>query len=148
MKIKPTKFELRLNFFLPAFLLCILSMGPLMLTAQESPNATHVDDNSPITLERMPQYPGGLEELFYFLQKNVRYPSKAKKNGIQGKVVVQFIVEIDGSISNTEIVESIGGGCDEAALAAFKKMPKWNPGLKKGGEPVRVQHKLPIAFYL
>ena len=119
-----------------------------MLTAQESPNAIQVDDNSPITLERMPQYPGGVDELLNFLKKNVRYPSKAKKNGIQGKVVVQFIVERDGSISNTEIVEPIGGGCDEAALAAFKKMPKWNPGLKKGGEPVRVQHKLPIGFYL
>ncbi|HOY20520.1 MAG TPA: energy transducer TonB [Haliscomenobacter sp.] len=148
MKIKPTKLELRLSFSLPAFLFFLLSMGSPMLTAQESQNTIQDDDSYPITIERMPEYPGGVEELIKFLSKNVRYPAKAKNNYIQGIVVLQFIVERDGSISNTEVVEHVGGGCDEAALAVFKKMPKWSPGLKEGGVPVRVQYKLPIQFKL
>ncbi|AEE51096.1 energy transducer TonB [Haliscomenobacter hydrossis] len=147
MKIKPTKLEFRLNFSLPAFLFCILSMGSPMLTAQESQDTIPEGDRYSV-VERMPQYPGGVEELLSFLKKNVYYPPKAKKKGIQGMVVLQFTVERDGSISNTKIVERIGGGCDEVALAAIKKMPKWSPGLKEGGVPVRVQYRLPIGFHL
>lgn len=94
-----------------------------------------------------PQFPGGTEALMKYLSKNIRYPEQAKKENIQGKVYVKFVVEKDGSITDAKVLRSIGGGCDEEALRVVKAMPKWEPG-KMQGTPVRVQFNLPIVFKL
>jgi TonB family protein len=98
-------------------------------------------------VEKMPSYPGGDDARIAFLVKNIKYPEQAKKNGIQGKVFVSFIVEADGSITDVKVLRGIGGGCDEEATRVIKMMPKWNPGTDKG-KPVRVQFNLPIKFAL
>lgn len=100
-----------------------------------------------MTVEKMPVYPDGQAAMIDYLIKNIKYPEEAKKKGIQGKVLVSFVVEKDGSISEVKVVSGIGSGCDEEAVRVVKGMPKWVPGEQKG-KPVRVQFKLPIMFAL
>ncbi len=92
-----------------------------------------------------PRYPGGDEARLNFLRKNVRYPEIALKSKIQGVVIVVFIIETDGSISNVRIEKGIGGGCDEEALRVAQLMPRWDPG-KRQAKPVRVMVRMPIIF--
>ena len=98
-------------------------------------------------VEEQPTYPGGTEEMYRFLQENIKYPEEAKELGIQGRVFVTFVVEEDGSISNVKVLRGIGGGCDAEAIRVVKSMPKWIPG-KQRGVPVRVQFNLPVKFTL
>jgi periplasmic protein TonB len=98
-------------------------------------------------VEEQPNYPGGDEARIKWLQENIKYPEEAKELGIQGKVFVTFVVEVDGSISDVRVLRGIGGGCDEEAIRVVKSMPKWIPG-KQRGVPVRVQFNLPIKFTL
>jgi protein TonB len=98
-------------------------------------------------VEEQPGYPGGEEARIGFLQQNIKYPEEAKELGIQGKVFVTFVVEVDGAISDVRVLRGIGGGCDEEAIRVVKSMPKWVPG-KQRGVPVRVQFNLPIKFTL
>jgi len=98
-------------------------------------------------VEEQPGFPGGENARIKFLQGNIRYPEQAKDLGIQGRVFITFVVEVDGSISEVRVVRGIGGGCDEEAIRVIKLMPKWNPGKAKG-IPVRVQFNLPIKFTL
>lgn len=95
----------------------------------------------------MPKYPGGLAECMKFLSKNIRYPKKARENGTQGRVVVQFYVETDGSIDDIKIVNSVSWELNDEAKRVIKKMPKWKPGTI-GGEPARIQFTLPVMFRL
>jgi len=98
-------------------------------------------------VEQMPQFGSGDKELLEYLSKNIKYPAIARENGIQGTVVVQFVVDKDGSIQSPQVVRSIGGGCDEEALRVVKGMPKWQPGKQQGRE-VKVKFTLPIRFRL
>ena len=98
-------------------------------------------------VEDEPQFPGGMEALMKYLSENIKYPEQAKKENIQGRVYVTFVVEKDGSITDAKVLRSIGGGCDEEALRVVNAMPKWEPG-KLQGTPVRVQFNLPIVFKL
>lgn len=98
-------------------------------------------------VEKMPEYPGGMDELIKFLAQNVRYPEMAKKENIEGMVVVQFIIGKDGTIKDPHVVHGIGGGANEEALRVVNMMPKWKPGLQKG-QAVNVQFNLPIRFML
>ena len=98
-------------------------------------------------VEYMPEYPGGVTELMNYLSKNTRYPAATKRDGIQGRVVVSFIVEPDGSVSNVKLVRSVDANLDREALRVVSEMPKWTPG-KQGGNTVRVRYSLPITFRL
>lgn len=98
-------------------------------------------------VEKMPEYPGGSTELLKFLAQNIRYPEMAKKENIQGMVVVQFIIGKDGAIIDPHVVQGIGGGANEEALRVVSMMPKWKPGSQKG-QAVNVQFNLPIRFML
>jgi hypothetical protein len=98
-------------------------------------------------VENMPEFPGGQNELMKFLAQNIVYPTAAKKDNIEGMVVVQFIVGKDGSILNPQIVRSIGGGISEEAMRVISIMPNWKPGLQRG-QNVNVQFNLPIRFKL
>ncbi|GJM59633.1 TonB family protein [Persicobacter diffluens] len=97
--------------------------------------------------EKQPAFPGGISAFYKYVSKNMNYPSQAKRQGISGKVFVQFVVDRDGSISNVEIMKGIGAGCDEEAKRVLANSPKWNPG-KQRGRAVRVRMVLPITFKL
>lgn len=98
-------------------------------------------------VETMPLFPGGMEGLSAYLATNINYPEAAKENDVSGKVIVSFIVEKDGSVSNTNVVRGIGSGCDEESVRVVSEMPKWAPGMQRG-ERVRVSFNLPINFQL
>ena len=107
------------------------------------------DDSEVYTgvVDVMPEYPGGMNAMFDFIQKNVKYPESAKKKGIEGKVYVQFVVEKDGSISDINILRGVSKDIDAEAVRVVKAMPKWKPGIQKG-KPVRVQYTMPFSFKL
>ena len=94
-----------------------------------------------------PGFPSGEEAFYKYLSENITYPQQAKDAGIQGRVVVGFVVMDDGSIVNVEVVRGIGGGCDEEAVRVVKAMPKWKPAIYNG-KPVNVHYSLPITFKL
>lgn len=98
-------------------------------------------------VEEMPAFPGGNSALMSYLSKQVKYPVVAQQNGIQGKVLVNFIVEIDGSVSNAKIAKAVDPVLDTEALRVVNSLPKWKPG-KQGGKVVRVQYTVPINFVL
>ena len=97
--------------------------------------------------EQMPEYPGGMKELFKFLQDNVKYPESAMKKNVQGRVIVQFVVEKDGTPTEFNVVRSVDPDLDAEALRVMKTMSKWKPGLQRG-EVVRVKYTVPVSFKL
>ena len=106
------------------------------------------NSNEPLVVSEVePAYPGGSSALGNFVRSNYRYPRSAQDANIEGSVYVQFVVNVDGTISNARIIKGIGGGCDEEALRLVNMMPKWIPG-KQNGYPVSVYHTVPITFKL
>ena len=98
-------------------------------------------------VEKMPEYPGGIEALMKFLSMNVRYPEAASKAGVQGRVLVSFIIEQDGSISHVGVIQKVNDALDAEAVRVVKAMSKWTPGMQDG-KTVRVKYALPISFHL
>lgn len=98
-------------------------------------------------VETMPTPPGGMEGWNKYLSGNLKYPTQARRMGIEGTVYVVFVVNTDGSIQDVEILRGIGGGCDEEAMRVVRNAPNWQPG-KQRGKPVRVKMRLPIRFKL
>ncbi len=108
-----------------------------------------VVEEAPIftVVESMPEFKGGMQQLYTYLGNNIKYPVMAKESGIQGKVYVTFVVEKDGSITDVKVLRGIGGGCDEEAVRVVKLMPKWKPGIQ-AGKPVKRGLVIPIKFRL
>ena len=100
-----------------------------------------------IRVEKMPEFPGGQDALNRFLVRNIKYPLLAQENGIQGRVVCQFVVNSDGSIVDISVVRGVEESLDKEAIRVIKSMPKWTPG-RQGGKSVRVKYTLPIRFQL
>ena len=98
-------------------------------------------------VEEQPMFPGGMQEMMKFLQQNIKYPKEAQEQGKQGRVIVQFVVNKDGSISNDSIVRSVDPLLDAEALRVVRSMPNWTPGKQRGKE-VRVRFTLPVTFHL
>jgi TonB family protein len=99
-------------------------------------------------VETSAEFPGGQSQMMRFVQKNVNYPEMARENDISGRVIVQFVVEKDGSISNVKTVGAVlGFGLEEEAMRVVKRMPKWTPGEQRG-KKVRMRFHLPIRFEL
>ena len=98
-------------------------------------------------VEQMPSFPGGQGALMNYLNSNIKYPVIAEENGIQGRVVVQFVVGKDGSISNVHVVKSVDPSLDKEAVRVVKNMPRWIPG-KQNGQSVTVRYTLPVTFRL
>ena len=111
--------------------------------------STPVDKNPEFfdVVEQMPEYPGGMEELFGYLAKNIHYPKDAEDQQIQGRVIATFVVMKDGSISNAKVVKSVSPSLDEEALRCINGMPNWIPGRQKG-QAVNVKYTIPISFRL
>jgi TonB family protein len=98
-------------------------------------------------VEQMPTFPAGQEAMMQYLSSNIRYPKDAQENNIQGRVVVQFVVNEDGKIRDVKVLRGVGGGLDQEAMRVVKEMPNWIPG-KQNGKPVAVQYTLPVQFQL
>ena len=98
-------------------------------------------------VEQMPSFPGGISGLRTYLNQNIRYPAEAQEICVQGRVVVSFVVEKDGHISDVTVVRSVEPSLDKEAIRVVRNMPRWTPG-KQGGEPVRVRYNVPVSFRL
>lgn len=130
-------------------LLCVLF---LTLGAQaqsvDNVNSNAAKESVYDQVEVKPEFPGGMSALVKYLQENIKYPSAALAEKAQGKAFVRFVVEKDGSITNTEIIKSTGNiYLDKEALRVASNMPKWKPGMQQG-KPVRVFFMLPVSFKL
>lgn len=100
-----------------------------------------------VVVEIMPEFPGGNDSMAKFIRANLNYPDSAIKYGIQGKVMVEFVIDEEGQIINPRIVKGMGWGCDEEVLRVVRMMPRWNPGKQKE-KPVKVRFVLPVRFQL
>lgn len=98
-------------------------------------------------VEQMPSFPGGPSALMEWLSNNVKYPVVAQENGVQGRVVVSFVVERDGSITDVKVVRGVDPSLDREASRVVRAMPRWIPG-KQNGSAVRVKYNVPVAFRL
>ena len=98
-------------------------------------------------VEEMPEFPGGMGECMKFLGKNIKYPTISQENGVQGRVIVQFVVNRDGSIVDPVVVRGVDPYLDKEALRVISTMPKWKPG-KQRGKAVRVKYTVPVTFRL
>lgn len=118
--------------------------APVQQVVEEEEEETEIF----VVVEKMPEFPGGQAALFKYLSENVKYPVIAQENGIQGRVICQFVVNKDGSIVDVEVVRSGGdASLDKEAVRVIKSMPKWHPGQQRG-KPVRVKYTVPVNFKL
>lgn len=117
------------------------------LIANDIQRMTSTDDDVYEVVEKMPAFPGGMAELMKYLRSNVRYPVEAHKAGIQGRVVVSFVVNKDGTVKDAKIVRSVDKSIDAEALRVISAMPKWQPGYQDG-KAVSVRYTVPVTFRL
>lgn len=116
------------------------------IAAPEPPK--HVEETKVFTVvEQMPMFPGGDAALMSYLANNIHYPTVAAENGVQGGVVVGFVVERDGSITDVSVLRGVDPSLDREAMRVVKSMPRWTPG-KQNGSAVRVKYQVPVAFRL
>lgn len=113
---------------------------------EEAPEEEEVDEIFTI-VEDQPEFPGGMQAFYSYVGKKMKYPSQARRMGIEGRVYLEFIVDKDGSVTNVRSVKGIGAGCDEEAVRVMKTVPKFKPG-KQRGRPVKVKMVMPIYFKL
>ena len=126
------------KLFLIVFFMAFVSVNAYSQSKEQ-------DDAVYSMVSEQPSFPGGMQEMMKFISENRKYPAEAKAKEIHGKVIVAFVVERDGSLSDVKIRRGIGYGCDEEAIRLIKSMPKWTPG-KQNGKAVRVSFMLPVTF--
>ncbi len=133
-------------------LLLLLLIGmvfPSLFYAQDKQNGNVVQGKDAEyafeQLEVKPEYPNGNEGLGKYLSENIKYPKKALKNGVSGKVFVQFVIDKTGKVTNVVAVRGVEKSLDKEAVRVIRSMPKWKPGMKDG-QPVKVKYTIPINF--
>lgn len=112
--------------------------------------AVAVEDNTVydfVSIEKQPDFPGGMAKFYSYVGKSLKYPSMAVENNVQGKVFLSFVVEKDGKLTDIVVTRGIGSGCDEEAVRVLKSSPRWTPGIQNG-KPVRVKYNININFTL
>lgn len=112
-----------------------------------APQTVVSDDQTFSVVEQMPEYPGGMRAGLEFMARNLRYPTKAREAGKQGRVIVQFVVRKDGSLSDFKVLCPVDPWLDAEAIRVISTMPKWKPGMQDG-KPVSVKFTLPVTFML
>ena len=122
---------------------CMMALG----AQAQAKKGTPVPDEAFDVVEVMPVYPGGMEGLIKYLSENISYPKDAKEQQISGRVLITFVIEKDGSVTEVTTVKSVFPSLDEEAVRVVKGMPNWKPGMQKG-KVVRVKYTLPISFSL
>lgn len=121
----------------------VLKLKEAVAQPEPKPEVEKVFD----VVEQMPSFPGGPSALMEWLSNNVKYPVVAQENGVQGRVVVSFVVERDGSITDVKVVRGVDPSLDREASRVVRAMPRWIPG-KQNGSAVRVKYNVPVAFRL
>lgn len=111
------------------------------------PKQEEVTEEIFVVVENQPEFPGGNAAMMKFLSDNIKYPVIAQENGIQGRVICNFVVERDGSITDVQVVRGVDPSLDKEAVRVIQQMPKWTPG-KQRGQAVRVRFTLPVVFRL
>lgn len=122
-------------------------VAPVSPEAKEAPADSTAKEEAFMVAEQMPEFPGGMKELLKFLQDNLKYPENAMKNNVQGRVIVQFVVEKDGTLTEFKVARSVDPDLDAEALRVLQTMPKWKPGMQRG-KIVRVKFTVPVSFKL
>ncbi|WP_455657539.1 M56 family metallopeptidase [Phocaeicola sp.] len=122
-------------------------VAPVSPEAKEAPADSTAKEEVFMVAEQMPEFPGGMKEMLKFLQENVKYPENAMKNNVQGRVIVQFVVEKDGTPTEFKVARSVDPDLDAEALRVLQTMPKWKPGMQRG-KIVRVKFTVPVSFKL
>jgi protein TonB len=122
-------------------------VGAAVEPPQKKPTSEPIIDEIPIVVEQQAEFPDGIQALYKWLGNNIKYPTVCRENGIQGKVVVRFVVEKNGQVTNAQVVREVHELLNEEALRVVKQMPKWKPG-KQSGNAVRSYFTLPIKFAL
>ena len=113
----------------------------IMVEPEPDPDEIH------IAVEEVPEFPGGVAALMAYLRKNIKYPAICRENNIQGKVIVTFVVNKDGSIVDVEVAKGVNPALDKEAVRVISQMPNWQPG-RQLGRPVRVRYSVPVSFRL
>ena len=121
--------------------------NPKIINQSETTKVEQSDEKVFTVVEQMPQYPGGEQALMEFIGKSVIYPDTALKAGIQGKVLISFVINKDGKVVNPKVEKGVNPSLDQEALRVMGMMPEWTPG-KQNGENVAVQYTIPINFAL
>ena len=111
------------------------------------PKQEEVTEEIFVVVENQPEFPGGNTAMMKFLSDNIKYPVIAQENGIQGRVICNFVVERDGSITDVQVVRGVDPSLDREAVRVIQQMPRWKPG-KQRGQAVRVRFTLPVVFRL
>lgn len=130
----------------PVFLALVVLFGTLF-TLQACTSGALPEERGLTEPDVMATYPGGMEALIGFMTEHLEYPPSAKENGVEGKIMVSFLIEEDGSVANAEVVKSLDPDCDRAALDIVNNMPNWEPATADG-EPVKSKMVLPVVFKL
>ncbi len=126
----------------------IVTPPPVKIDAPPPPPPKQEDENEIfMVVEQSASPEGGMPAFYSYVSKNLKYPKQARKLGVEGKVIIQFVVWKDGSLRDLKVLKGIGSGCDEEAVRVLKNSPKWKPG-KQRGRPVNQRIVLPIMFKL
>ena len=132
------------------FLLLFIGIAiPSIFYAQDKQNGNAVQGTDAEyafeQVEVKPEFPNGNDGLVKYLSENIKYPKKALKNGVTGKVFVQFVIDKTGKVTNVVAVRGVEKSLDKEAVRVIKSMPKWKPGMKDGN-PVKIKYTIPINF--
>ncbi len=148
---------MKINSFLAFVIIVVVAVAAFFVGVEikakkdiaisEPPKHVVEDTKVFIVVEQMPLFPGGDAALMEYLSSNIHYPAEAAKKGVQGRIVVSFIVERDGSLSDVHVLRSVDPSLDREAMRVVKSMPKWQPG-KQNGATVRVKYQVPVLFRL
>ncbi|MEO7212259.1 energy transducer TonB [Mucilaginibacter sp.] len=140
---------IRVNMKIKLYLTLLFSVAMLAAKAQTADTAKSVKDTVQVfkPVEVPPDFKGGFGKLLKFLSKNLKYPEKAREDNVQGRVIVSFVVERDGTLTGIKVIKSLSAETDAEALRLMAMSPAWNPGIQ-GGRPVRVQYSIPVSFNL
>jgi protein TonB len=128
-------------------LMSMMAIVCLMTASAQKTVVSQSKQNVYDAVEQMPEFPGGMPAMIEFLQTNLKYPKDAIKQQVGGRVMVMFVVETDGTLSNVRVAKKVFPSLDSEAVRVVKTMPKWKPGKEKG-RPVRVNFTLPVVFSL
>lgn len=126
-------------------LMSMMAAVCLMTASAQKTVVSQSNQNVYDVVEQMPEYPGGMEAMIEFLYTNIKYPEDAIKQNIGGRVMVMFVIEPDGSVTNVRVAKKVFPSLDAEAVRVVKTMPKWKPGKEKG-RAVRVNFTIPVIF--
>lgn len=125
----------------------VVAPAPKVVEVAKVPDEVIEDNEIFKIVEKMPEFPGGMAACLKFLANNIKYPTISQEHGVQGKVVIQFVVNKDGSIVDPTVVRSVDPYLDKEALRVISMMPRWTPGTQRD-KPVRVKYTVPVTFRL